>query len=78
MTKGSIVARQKSAPKSQKRVFRVSILLILLFTTIFTIIARTPLALISGNRTPKKEFNLLEKLIVFKAFRFKEKLITII
>jgi len=71
------VARQKSAPKRKKRVFRVYILLILLSITIFIIVPHIPLALISGNKTFKKEFNLFEKLIVFKAFRFKEKLIII-
>jgi len=74
----STIARQKSAPKSQKRVFRVSTLSTLLFITIFIIIACILLALISNNKTFKKKFNLFEKLIVFKTFRFKEKLIIIV
>ncbi len=38
----------------------------------------TLLAPISGNKIPGKEFNLSEKLIIFKAFRSKEKPIIII
>jgi len=38
---------------------------------------RIPLALIFGNKTLKKEFNLFKKLIVFKTFRFRKKLIII-
>jgi len=74
----STVARQKSVPKRKKRVFRVCILLILLFITIFIIMFYTPLALISGNKIFKKEFNLFEKLIIFKVFCFRKKLIIII
>ncbi len=72
------LTRQKSAPKSQKRVFRVSTLLTLLSSIISIIILYTPLAPISGNKTPGKEFNLFKKLIIFKTSCSIEKLIIII
>jgi len=73
-----IVTRQKFIPKRKKRVFRVCTLLTLLFITISIIILRIPLAPISNNKTFKKEFYLFEKLIIFKVFRFREKLLIII
>jgi len=72
------LARQKSALKRWKRVFRVSTLSTLLFTTTSTTIARILLVPISGNKTLGKEFNLFIKLIGFKASYFREKLIIII
>ncbi len=45
---------------------------------IFIIILYTLLALISNNKIFKKEFNLFKKIIIYKVFRFKEKLIIII
>jgi len=69
------VARQKSAPKSQKRVFCISILSTLLFIIIFINIVCILLISISNNKTFRKEFYLFKKLIIFKVFRLKKNLL---
>ncbi len=74
----NILTRQKSVPKSQKRIFCVSTLSTPPSFIIFTTILYTPLAPISDNKTPGKEFNLFKKFIIFKTFYFKEKFIIII
>ena len=67
------LARQKSRPKRKKREQRVYTLLTLLPPITSSIIIYIPLGLISANRTPKKEFTLSEKAIVYKVSYLREK-----
>ncbi len=72
------VPRQKSAPKRKKRAFCVSTIPTLPSSLISITMPCTPLAPISGNRIPRKGFYLSKKIVIYKAFCSRDKLIIII